>query len=535
MSTEILIIIFNIVYFINNLFFLEFTDSVFEVKSNKFRKAFYSFFSSIVGTTMLVLFGSMSALGYCITLAVYICIIMYFYKKYNFLSKLASVLSLVLHIMVARAIISAVISAVSGVSIYELSRNPTTFWTILIFTSVLCSAFTNVIIYLIPKRFLRILGTTSELLIAYVALLILANIYMIANGNIYIHNIEYSYLQLHQIIASIAWLIISYVGLFMLVGFDIIKEKRKQLEKDIIFKQIIGNNFISLIEVNCAKDIATRFIVYGQELELPTVSYTEFVSVNTKDVVFQDDLEETLKRESISNLIVEFNSDKKVFSNELRIIARDGSIRWVRSQIALSQDESTGEIIAIIAYFDDIHDAKTKEAELKRKAQVDPLLGAFNKKASESHVKQHLHKHKKGVMFMIDLDNFKKINDNFGHAYGDDVLKEAYAKIVNNFRSDDIIGRVGGDEFTVFMTNNMAAEELSKKASAICKSVHKTYTKNNVSVELSCSVGIALCPEHGIKYDELYHKADLAMYNCKREFKNNYCIYTDAMQENFNQ
>ncbi len=203
----------------------------------------------------------------------------------------------------------------------------------------------------------------------------------------------------------------------------------------------------------------------------------------------------------------------------------NGSVRWVRSQISAKKDEKTEDIIAVIAYVDDVHDSKIKEEELKRKAQIDPLVGAFNKKATEAHIKAHLNKHKAGVMFMIDLDNFKSINDNFGHKYGDEVLKEVYDKIARHFRAKDIIGRVGGDEFVAFSLNNIKTEEIERKAGEICKSINKTYSVDDVHVEISSSIGVAISPEHGKVFDELYHKADMAMYERKKKSKNGYSIF----------
>ncbi len=525
MGIQHLIIIFNVVFLGTNLFYLELVERMFNIETTRKRKALFGVVTSTAGSVMLVFFGSMSALGYFIMLIVYIICVFSFYRQASKITKIACVLSFNLHIMAIRALISSIASLITGQSIYSLSANNETFWLILILTALFGLVMTMVMIYFLPQKFLNVIVNKTEQLQSYVALVLIANVYLIVNGNIYIHEVHYEYLQIHQIIAALTWLCASYVGIFMLVGFDIIRERREQLEKDNLFKQVVQKRYMALIELNCTKDTVTRIINSGVDVELPSEPYSAYYIKQLENFIFHEDFAKTVENESCEKIVEDFANGKDLSTNVIRVIEKDGSVKWVRCYITAKQDEKSGDIIAVIAYIDDIHEEKENEIKLKHKAQVDPLVGALNKKATESHINRHLLKQKCGVMFMMDLDNFKSINDNFGHAFGDEVLKSAYLKIAKQFRGDDILGRIGGDEFVAFSLNSINIKEVERKAKAICEQVKCTYCLNDIEVKITCSMGIAIAPKHGCSYKELFEKADKAMYECKKKTKDGYVIY----------
>ncbi len=165
---------------------------------------------------------------------------------------------------------------------------------------------------------------------------------------------------------------------------------------------------------------------------------------------------------------------------------------------------------------------------LRATAEIDLLTGIYNRMATELYIKKHLTltgTHTKCALLIIDLDNFKQINDCFGHVYGDECLKEVGLKLKNIFRKNDIVGRVGGDEFFVFIKDYETLNLIQKKSIEICTALTKTYEKNNVSIKISASIGVCLYPEHGTSFDTLYEKADIALYKAKSNGKNNYYIF----------
>ena len=127
-----------------------------------------------------------------------------------------------------------------------------------------------------------------------------------------------------------------------------------------------------------------------------------------------------------------------------------------------------------------------------------------------------------GALMFIDLDDFKEINDIQGHPKGDEVLRFVAHTLRRALRSSDLIGRVGGDEFIVFLRGASAKEEIVVCAKRLCDAV-KQYPNHDII--LSCSIGIALSPADGNDYETLVRKANTAMYYAKKIGKNGYAFW----------
>lgn len=127
------------------------------------------------------------------------------------------------------------------------------------------------------------------------------------------------------------------------------------------------------------------------------------------------------------------------------------------------------------------------------------------------------------ALFLIDLDNFKKINDIFGHRTGDKVLFEAANTLKTSLRSSDLLGRLGGDEFVLLIKNAPNIEAIHKIAQKLNKSIIKTYTKSNKSITISCSIGISIIHKN-MTFKKIYTNADKALYNVKSNGRNSYFI-----------
>lgn len=174
---------------------------------------------------------------------------------------------------------------------------------------------------------------------------------------------------------------------------------------------------------------------------------------------------------------------------------------------------------------------KEREKALSFKAEHDLLTGLYNKVTTSRLVNQFLidefsndtpHTH---ALFFIDLDNFKPINDILGHEYGDKALVEFADRLRAFFRSNDIIGRVGGDEFVALVKNLPDSDFAEKRASQACKALTKTYREQERDFVLSCSIGVCFFSAHGSNYEELSKSADSAMYAAKRCGKGTYYIH----------
>ncbi|MGN0598044.1 MAG: diguanylate cyclase [Ruminiclostridium sp.] len=172
---------------------------------------------------------------------------------------------------------------------------------------------------------------------------------------------------------------------------------------------------------------------------------------------------------------------------------------------------------------------------LRKKAERDLLTNLLNKKTFESNVENILSNQSAGEMgalLIIDLDNFKTINDTMGHMVGDRVLSGVAEEMRKTFRQQDYLGRIGGDEFAVYLMFSNESDEnerydvIRSRADRLCVRIGKIAENLNQNMKISCSIGIALNPEHGITYEQLYQSADDALYQSKNSGKNKYSIFT---------
>lgn len=182
-------------------------------------------------------------------------------------------------------------------------------------------------------------------------------------------------------------------------------------------------------------------------------------------------------------------------------------------------------IINIITRIED----NEKSRELARRADTDPLTGLNNKGATERKIKEYMAEHpeEKGLMFVLDIDNFKKINDTMGHNFGDEVLRTLGVRLRAEFRATDILGRTGGDEFTVFLCN-MKEDAIIKEEAKRMERIFKDFQAGDyVRYTATASIGAAVFPSDGKEFEELYKAADYALYVAKRRGKNQLAFYGD--------
>lgn len=191
-------------------------------------------------------------------------------------------------------------------------------------------------------------------------------------------------------------------------------------------------------------------------------------------------------------------------------------------------------IMNTIGWIKNITEIKKQEAQVKqtiRQAQRDGLTGLYNSQTAIERINQILHspqgKKQRHLLIFMDLDNFKQVNDTFGHPYGNEVLVEMSQRFANAFRKTDIVGRFGGDEFFAFLVDVVEfrkMEHLFKELLDVCD---KEYERDGKKIHVSASFGIALAPEHGEDFETLASKADAMLLEVKKEGKKNYRLYQE--------
>lgn len=218
---------------------------------------------------------------------------------------------------------------------------------------------------------------------------------------------------------------------------------------------------------------------------------------------------------------------------ELRILHPSQKEKWVllSAKPFINKD---GVMSKINGQFEDITKQKEIENELKRLAYFDDLTDIPNRKMLDRQIQKALsrskrHNHNFTIMF-IDLDDFKKVNDTLGHDAGDQLLKEVVSRINECIREEDLISRIGGDEFIV-MFEETGKGEIEKIAERILDYVAEPYSINGDYASVSLSIGISMYPDDGEDKDTLIKAADKAMYYAKTNGKNSYKIYTNELND----
>lgn len=212
----------------------------------------------------------------------------------------------------------------------------------------------------------------------------------------------------------------------------------------------------------------------------------------------------------------------------LRIKRKDGDYVWCKNCLTRFKNNKDYHGRAIGILFD-IDKEKKAIDRFRNKAEMDFLTGVYNKGATEGLIQNYLAvegRNKISACMIIDVDNFKSINDNKGHLFGDKVLSEMVSRLKKIFRSFDIIGRVGGDEFLIFMKNISSKEVVEEKAISIQNIFHDLSMIEQVTDGISASIGISYYEADESSFEELFKKADIALYEAKKTGKNGYRVYS---------
>ena len=226
-------------------------------------------------------------------------------------------------------------------------------------------------------------------------------------------------------------------------------------------------------------------------------------------------------------LCQELEEGKHIIEVEFRIKDRLGEFIWCQlmGKTIFDDDKIPVRVIGRLVNVD----TQKRELEaLEYKATRDPLTGVYNKEITIKKIDKFISGNKSGMhmLMFIDFDDFKSINDNYGHLQGDKVLIFVIKHIKEIFSEGEIVGRIGGDEFVVFAGNITNIDEALKKASILKQALDTTYISDNKTIPISGSIGIAIYPEAGLHYEQLMDRADQALYKVKEQGKNNFMLYS---------
>jgi len=218
---------------------------------------------------------------------------------------------------------------------------------------------------------------------------------------------------------------------------------------------------------------------------------------------------------------------------EYRMIARDGTEIWVRDEaFAMADDTRSGRRVSQ-GLLVEITDRKRLESKLIHDALHDPLTGLANRVLLRDHLERALARHGRApgtvALLFVDLDDFKQINDSFGHAAGDQILCQVAERLGVAVRADDVVGRQSGDEFAILLDRVLGADEATVAAERILRELRRPIQLGGRVVIVGGSIGVAIASERGSTAEDLLIQADAAMYAAKRAGKSTYALFEPQM------
>jgi diguanylate cyclase (GGDEF)-like protein/PAS domain S-box-containing protein len=218
------------------------------------------------------------------------------------------------------------------------------------------------------------------------------------------------------------------------------------------------------------------------------------------------------------------------WQGELLNRKKSGELFWDETAIAPITDDG-GKVINYVAFKENITRKKEEVERVWRQANFDGLTHLPNRNhfldQLEHHIREAQRYERRFALVFIDLDGFKQVNDTLGHDAGDELLRLSAQRLRENTRSSDLVSRLGGDEFTVIIPEFEHYGDIEQVAQKLIDAILKPHRIKEHEVQVSASIGIALCPEDAEDRDTLINKADTAMYAAKRDGKNRYRFYFD--------
>jgi len=258
-------------------------------------------------------------------------------------------------------------------------------------------------------------------------------------------------------------------------------------------------------------------------------SSVEMKQLSWQAITHPDDLElvsQQMKR-IVSGEITSFKIPR-------RFIRPDNEIVWTESTLIKIASEKAASDPQLLAIVDDISERKEFEEKIKRQANYDLLTGLPNRTMLHDRLTQLIKKERRDgqefALLLIDLDEFKDVNDTLGHNRGDELLIETAGRIKSCVRESDTVARLGGDEFVIIISELLVKSGVVQVAQSILDTISEPYLLGENQVYISASIGITLYPGDGEDMMSLIKNADQAMYVAKKSGRNQYHYFTQAMQ-----
>lgn len=349
--------------------------------------------------------------------------------------------------------------------------------------------------------------------------------------NAYIREVWNEMMHLLLLTTIILILIMIAIVYYISHSKNILLKKDEQISiQNSVFKLVLNKAENIPFEVDLSKGQLTLYLKEGNNPKKVDLKKLAPDNLIKNKIIKEEDYKgyeavfsKILKAEEIKSDLIHMKTTEK-FS-------------WIKvNTVVINKSDGSKHIVGIL---EDYNEQMDKEEKIKKhikeisimdmKNKTDFLTSIFNREGFIQEMNYYLSFEKgttfRDVFLILDLDNFKAVNDLLGHGVGDEVLIETADIIKKNLSKKDIVGRLAGDEFVAFVRNIEERKDIESIASRLNKLLCREIEKNGIKVSVSSSIGMAVVEKEDKKFEDLYEKADIALYQVKNSGKNSYRIY----------
>lgn len=311
---------------------------------------------------------------------------------------------------------------------------------------------------------------------------------------------------------------------------------KKEYDEIIASRAILEGLFDKVYEMDITNDqaLSPACLLIKNRLGLAEdCSYTEMVEAIAEQTVQEE--YKALHRDAFKreNILKRYSKGETVHTIE--VVRKQDFVHytWNRITLCVFHSKVTDTVKAVV-YAKNIQAEKDAEQKLITEADTDAMTGLYNNRSTQRMIDKIIEQSSRNTDFhallLLDIDNFKNVNDTLGHSIGDEILKSIAGIIKSCFRERDVVSRIGGDEFLVFMKSCRSAETAKRRAREVLTLLSASYTSTAITLIPTLSIGIAFYPSHADNYTDLFTLADSALYAAKAAGRNTFCIFSDKKE-----
>lgn len=296
------------------------------------------------------------------------------------------------------------------------------------------------------------------------------------------------------------------------------------LDRNAVDYPVLINEPIGEYQVECVEDAARALAVLADKKDricALTISLPDKLSIEQAAALL-----DACKKYSLPALLL-YDPARRPSDELIKLGFSDYTTRpYEPQQFALRLQNAISN--ARMEKFEQEKEINAAIIEMRKRAEHDALTGLLNRAEYEVRLDHFFLKNNdpKGIFIILDVDNFKAINDTYGHIVGDKVLSAVGEQLCRTFPETEIIARIGGDEFSLFIPYILPFTQLRDKMSRLCT----PFPLQLENIKVSCTAGVCYCPEYGINHNDLYKNADTALIEAKRQGKRQFAVFNPDME-----